>query len=72
LGYKDGGYWTGHIVALREDGTVWTWGENVWGQLGNGWQQHHNIHTYIYFEPNQAKNLSDIVSIAAEMLIRWH
>jgi len=25
----------------------------------------HNIHTYIYFEPNQAKNLSDIVSIAA-------
>ncbi|CDG34935.1 dockerin type I cellulosome protein [Acetivibrio thermocellus BC1] len=56
---------TGHIVVLREDGTVWTWGENVWGQLGNGWQQHHNIHTYIYFEPNQAKNLSDIVSIAA-------
>jgi len=42
---------TGHIVALREDGTVWTWGENVWGQLGNGGSKHHNIHTYIYFEP---------------------
>ncbi|HOM03209.1 MAG TPA: dockerin type I domain-containing protein [Acetivibrio sp.] len=56
---------TGHVVVLREDGTVWTWGENVWGQLGNGAQQHHNVYTYIYFEPNQAKNLTDIVSVAA-------
>ncbi|WP_243467574.1 RCC1 domain-containing protein [Acetivibrio straminisolvens] len=55
----------GHIVTLREDGTVWTWGENVWGQLGNGAQQHHNIHSYSYFEPSQAKNLTDVVAIAA-------
>jgi alpha-tubulin suppressor-like RCC1 family protein len=25
-----------HSVALRTDGTVWTWGENRYGQLGNG------------------------------------
>jgi alpha-tubulin suppressor-like RCC1 family protein len=25
-----------HSVALRADGTVWTWGANEWGQLGNG------------------------------------
>jgi alpha-tubulin suppressor-like RCC1 family protein len=26
----------GHTVALRSDGTVWTWGKNSKGQLGNG------------------------------------
>ena len=25
-----------HNVALKSDGTVWTWGWNVFGQLGNG------------------------------------
>jgi hypothetical protein len=26
----------GHTVALREDGTVWAWGYNYYGQLGDG------------------------------------
>ncbi len=26
----------GFTLALRSDGTVWTWGSNVYGQLGNG------------------------------------
>src|SRR5574341_786851 len=30
----DGGY--GHTVALENDGTVWTWGWNIYGQLGDG------------------------------------
>ncbi len=25
-----------HSLALRTDGTVWAWGRNDWGQLGNG------------------------------------
>ena len=25
-----------HAVALRNDGTVWSWGSNDWGQLGSG------------------------------------
>jgi alpha-tubulin suppressor-like RCC1 family protein len=25
-----------HTVALRTDGTVWTWGDNTWGALGDG------------------------------------
>ncbi len=27
---------TGQAVVLKEDGTVWAWGENTQGQLGNG------------------------------------
>lgn len=26
---------TGHTVALRSDGTLWAWGNNTYGQLGN-------------------------------------
>jgi alpha-tubulin suppressor-like RCC1 family protein len=25
-----------HVVALKEDGTVWAWGNNGAGQLGDG------------------------------------
>jgi hypothetical protein len=25
-----------HVLALRSDGTIWTWGENALGQLGDG------------------------------------
>jgi alpha-tubulin suppressor-like RCC1 family protein len=26
----------GHSVAIKDDGTVWAWGDNKYGQLGNG------------------------------------
>lgn len=29
----------GHLLALQSDGTVWSWGENLWGRLGNGTTQ---------------------------------
>jgi len=25
-----------HNLALESDGTIWAWGDNTWGQLGNG------------------------------------
>ena len=28
--------WGGHTVALKQDGSVWSWGLNTYGQLGDG------------------------------------
>lgn len=25
-----------HVIAIKTDGTLWAWGENRWGQLGDG------------------------------------
>ncbi len=47
-----------HIVALRQDGTVWTWGNNDLGQLGNG-------STISIATPKMVKNLQNIVQVAA-------
>lgn len=61
-----GDYWiTGTVVAgdafgvaLKSDGTVWTWGANGQGQLGNGTQTQQN-------SPAQISGLTDVVAIAA-------
>jgi alpha-tubulin suppressor-like RCC1 family protein len=48
----------GHSVALRSDGTVWTWGWNCSGQLGDSTTT--NRHT-----PVQVQNLSNVTAISA-------
>jgi alpha-tubulin suppressor-like RCC1 family protein len=50
--------WAGHSVALRNDGTVWTWGYGKHGQLGRGANASNPI-------PTQVPNLTGIVQIAA-------
>ena len=49
------GYWS---MALRSDGTVWTWGYNAFGELGNGTSTNSAV-------PVQVTGLSSIHSIAA-------
>ena len=47
-----------HYAALREDGTVWTWGNNYRGQLGNG--------TFTNsWDAVQVQGLSGVTAIAA-------
>jgi alpha-tubulin suppressor-like RCC1 family protein len=47
-----------HVIALRNDGTVWDWGVNAFGQLGNG------TITAFSNTPVQVTGLTDIIAIA--------
>lgn len=51
---------TNHSLALRNDGTVWAWGKNYWGQLGDGT-------TIDKTTPIQVSTLTGITGIAAGM-----
>ena len=55
-----------HAVALKSDGTLWTWGWNGYGQLGNG---HHatfpNLNTYDVYLPIRIGKDNDWVSASA-------
>ncbi|BAI60822.1 hypothetical protein MCP_0750 [Methanocella paludicola SANAE] len=53
----DAGRW--FALALRDDGTVWAWGDNrICGMLGDGTLENRNV-------PTQVKGLSGISSISA-------
>ena len=47
-----------HSLALKNDGTVWAWGRNQYGQLGNGTTTNSNV-------PIQVSSLTSITAIAA-------
>jgi len=50
-----GGYRT---VALKNDGTVWAWGKNYYGQLGDGT-------TIDSYTPVRVSGLTDVIAISA-------
>ena len=47
-----------HNLALDKDGTLWSWGYNYRGQLGNGTTANSSL-------PVKVIGVSDVVSIAA-------
>src|SRR6185369_5855475 len=49
-----------YTLALKDDGTVWAWGANWYGQLGNGT----NINQYTT-SPNMVIGLTGVTAIAA-------
>ena len=44
----------GHVVAIKKDGTLWAWGDNSSGQLGNGTTTNSRIPVRIETETNWA------------------
>jgi alpha-tubulin suppressor-like RCC1 family protein len=48
-----------HSLALKDDGTVWAWGDNQLGQLGDGTNANSNT-------PVQVSDLEGVKSIAAD------
>ena len=53
-----------HSLGVKEDGTVWAWGDNSWGEIGNGDRGGHVASSAI-LSPVQVKGLSDVKSVAA-------
>lgn len=47
-----------HVLAVREDGTVWAWGQNAYGQLGDGTLVRRNA-------PVRVQGVSDAVAVEA-------
>jgi len=47
-----------YTMALASDGTVWTWGDNAYGQLGNGTTTNSSV-------PVQVSGLAGVTAIAA-------
>ena len=45
-------------IALKSDGTVWAWGDNSYGQLGDGTNTNRN-------EPEQVPGLNNVIAISA-------
>ena len=48
----------GHSLALKYDGTVWAWGSNSYGQLGDGTDTDSNV-------PVQVQGLTGIIAVSA-------
>ncbi len=46
-----------HCLALKNDGTVWSWGVNTYGELGDGTTTSRNI-------PVQVANLTSVIDIS--------
>lgn len=49
---------SGHTLALKNDGTVWAWGDNYYGQLGDGTTTERHA-------PVQVTGLAGVTAIAA-------
>ncbi len=53
-----------HSVALRTDGTVWTWGLNNYGQLGDGTSTDRNTPVQVIDPTDPTGFLQNVVSVA--------
>jgi len=55
----------GHSMALRADGTVWTWGSNHSGVLGDGTETNRHTPVQVMVDPDSSLPLTGVTAIAA-------
>ncbi|MDB5053619.1 MAG: hypothetical protein JWM44_1669 [Bacilli bacterium] len=60
-GWKAIGAGGSHSLAVKQDGTVWAWGQNTFGQLGNG---EYGDKAKDQFMPIQVKGIENVVAVA--------
>ena len=50
-----------HVLALKNDGTVWAWGTNKRGELGDGTQNPHEGPLQVIIPPLDKADTSHLV-----------
>ena len=58
-----------HSMALKKDGTVWTWGRNDGGQLGNNNTSNKSLPVQVKGGASGSEYLTDVVQVTAG---NWH
>ncbi len=58
-----------HNIALRKDGTVWAWGRNDGGQLGNSNTKNQLLPVQVKGGASGSEYLTDVVQVTAG---NWH
>ncbi len=57
-----------HTVALKDDGTVWAWGSNLFGQIGNNTETDSPLPTQVCIDNTCDVFLSGITALATSVL----
>lgn len=53
----------GHNLALKKDGTIWAWGSDSYGQLGQG-IEYNDENVYYLPVPKEVQGVNDVIAIA--------
>ena len=55
----------GHVIAVKNDGTVWTWGDNAWGELGDNTVIHRSTPIQVVDPGGPGGFLQNVIAVAA-------